>query len=276
MPVLESPPSVHATTVLDRREPGPGIVVLGLHAPRLARSARPGQYVMAVPPTGERAATALGVYEAEGDRLSLMLFVVGPRTAELADQPLSAALDVVGPLGNGFDLDALGDDVAIVAGGVGLASLLLLAQHLMRTGRRAHLYYGARNASALVDAPLFEACGAGVTLATDDGSRGFHGYVTDALTSSRGTHTGIAACGPTPMLRAVVPVARRLGIRAQLSLEEAFACGVGACWGCVVGLDRNSKQAPRFPATAPGETRDYVHARICKEGPVFFADELRW
>jgi dihydroorotate dehydrogenase electron transfer subunit len=276
MPVLESSPSVHATTVLDRREAGPGIVVLGLHAPQLARSTRPGQYVMAVPPSGESTATALGVYEAEGERISLMLVIVGRRTAELAEQPPGARLDLVGPLGNGFDLAALGDDVAVVAGGVGLASVLLAVEHVVSRGRSVHLYYGARNAAALVDAHLFELRGIPVTLATDDGSLGFHGYVTDALAGARRKHTGIAACGPSPMLRAVVPVAARRGIRAQLSLEETFACGVGACWGCVVGLDRKSAQAPAFPAPPPGETRDYVYARICKEGPVFWADELRW
>jgi dihydroorotate dehydrogenase electron transfer subunit len=78
------------------------------------------------------------------------------------------------------------------------------------------------------------------------------------------------------MLRAVAAIAQTMGVRAQLSLEETFACGVGACWGCVVPLARTSAQAPSFPAPAPGETRDYVHARICREGPVFWSDELRW
>ena len=78
------------------------------------------------------------------------------------------------------------------------------------------------------------------------------------------------------MLRAVARVARDAGIPAQLSLEETFACGVGACWGCVVPLARKSAQAPAFPPAPAGEKRDYVHARICKEGPVFWAHELRW
>jgi dihydroorotate dehydrogenase electron transfer subunit len=271
MPVLESSPTVHATSVLDRREPCTGIVILGLHAPRLAASAKPGQYVMAVPPAGGAAATALGIYEAEGERISLMVVVAGPRTEELAARPIGAKLDLLGPLGNGFDVDALGDDVAIVAGGVGLASLLLLAEELVRRKRRLHLYYGARTADALVDAELFEALGAGVTLTTDDGSRGRRGFVTDALADGSRGHTAIAACGPSPMLRAVARVAKARGVPAQLSLEETFACGVGACWGCVVALDRNSAQAPRFPHTG-----DYVYARICKEGPVFWAHDLRW
>jgi dihydroorotate dehydrogenase electron transfer subunit len=268
MPVLESPPSVHAATVLDRREPGPGIVILGLHAPRLVSGARPGQFVMAVPPGGGCAGTALGIYEAEGERISLMLVVVGPRTAELAEQRAGSRLDLLGPLGNGFDLDSLGGDVAIVAGGVGLASLLLLTEQVLRARRRAHLYYGARSAPALVDVELFETRGAEVTLATDDGSLGRHGYVTDALAETTRKHSGIAACGPSPMLRAVGSLAERLGIRAQLSLEEEFACGVGACWGCVVGL----RAAPAADGTGDG----LRYARVCKEGPVFWAHELSW
>ncbi len=276
MPAVETAPAIHRTSVCDRREESVGIVVLGLEAPELARKARPGQFVMAVPPAGERAATALGVYEAQGGRVSLMLVVVGPRTRELASLPVGAALDLFGPLGNGFDLAALGAAPALVAGGVGLASLLLPAQALLATGASVHLYYGARDAASLVDADRFAELGCGVSLATDDGSRGHRGFVTELFVRERREHSAIAACGPSPMLRAVGAIAAERGVRAQLSLEETFACGVGACWGCVVPLSRASAQAPHFPALERGDARDFVHARICKEGPVFWSDELRW
>ena len=276
MAVLETPVKVHETVVCDRREPIPGIVILGLHAPALAYAAQPGQFVMAITPSGERVATALGIYEASGERVSLMLVVVGPRTREIGLLARGDALCLAGPLGNGFDLPALGKNVALVAGGVGIASLLLPAQRLTAGGATVHLYYGARTAGALVDDELFEALGAGVSLATDDGTRGHHGYVTDLLKLRTRSYDAIAACGPSPMLRAVAAIARTEGVRAQLSLEETFACGVGACWGCIVPLARSSAQAPPFPPPAPGETRDYVHARICREGPVFWSDELRW
>ncbi len=276
MPALDASPAVHETIVSDRREPVPGIAILGLRAPQLARAVRPGQFVMVVPPGGERVATALGVYEKEDERVSLMLVVVGPRTAELAALEVGHPLVVFGPLGNGFDLAALGNDVALVAGGVGIASLLLSARELRERGARVRLYYGARSAEALVDVDVFESLGCEIALATDDGSRGAHGFVTSRLARDAGRHSALAACGPSPMLRAVAGIAERFGVRAQLSLEETFACGVGACWGCVVALDRESAQAPSFPATAAGETREYVHARICTEGPVFWAHELRW
>jgi dihydroorotate dehydrogenase electron transfer subunit len=276
MPVAQTAGAVHEAVVVDRREPAPGIVVLGLRASALAEAVRPGQFVMAVLPGGERAAVPLAVYESSGSRVSLMIVVVGARTAIVAERRVGDALVLVGPLGNGFDADALGRDVAIVAGGVGIASLLLLAADLVRRGRRAHLYYGARSAAALVGAELYAAAGAGVSCATDDGTRGHHGFVTDLLEARLGRHDAIAACGPTPMLRAVARIANDRRVPAQLSLEEAFACGVGACWGCVVPLDRNSAQAPAFPAPPRGERREYVHARTCREGPVFWAHELRW
>jgi len=231
---------------------------------------------MALPPNGERVATALGIYEAADDRVSLMIVVVGPRTRELAELSPGETVSLLGPLGNGFALDALGSDVALVAGGVGIASLLLPAQQLRERGARVKLYYGARTAGALVDASVFSSLGCETALATDDGTRGTRGYVTQVFEREGAAHSGIAACGPSPMLRAVGSLAARFGIRAQLSLEETFACGVGACWGCVVPLARESAQAPSFPPAAPGESRDYVHARICKEGPVFWAHELRW
>ncbi len=276
MPALETSPAVHVTVVRDRREPAPGIVIVGVNAPEIARSVKPGQFVMVVPPSGERVATALGVYEASGERVSLMLVVVGPRTRELALLSVGDPLVLLGPLGNGFDLDALGSDVALVGGGVGVAPLLLPARDLAARGARVTLYYGARTARALVDAELFAHAGAEVVLATDDGTLGYHGFVTDAVARDGARHESIAACGPSPMLRAVSRVAAALGIRAQLSLEETFACGVGACWGCVVPLDRGSPQAPNFPAATAAEPRGYVHARICREGPVFWAHELRW
>lgn len=274
MPTLQSPASVHDVRVLDRTELAPGIILLGFYAPELVRVTRPGQFVMAVPPTGNRPAAALALYEAAGDRASLLFFVIGSRTRELSELREGEGFSVTGPLGNGFMLDGA-SNVAIVAGGVGIASVLLPAQALVRAGSRVRLYYGARNAEALVEAQRFAEEGCAVSCATDDGSLGHRGFVTELLTDSEEKPNLILACGPTPMLRATAFVACELGVPAQLSLEETFACGVGGCWGCVVPLDRASSQAPSFPPP-DADGSDFVFARICKEGPVFWAHELRW
>lgn len=271
---MHSGAAVHETRVLDRTELAPGVVLLGFYAPQLVSVTRPGQFVMVIPPGGERAATALGIYEAQGERASILFFVCGPRTRELAELRTGDSLALTGPLGNGF---SFGDaqDVAIVAGGVGIASVLLPAQALVRMGKRVRLYYGARTEALLVERETFAQAGCEVICATDDGSYGERGFITQTLARADRKPDLILACGPTPMLRATAAVADTLGVPAQLSLEETFACGVGGCWGCVVPLDRASAQAPSFPPASEGGS-DVVNARICKEGPVFWAHELRW
>jgi dihydroorotate dehydrogenase electron transfer subunit len=265
---------VHATTVIGRRELATGVVLMTLEAPRLAVATRPGQYLMAIPPSGQSAATALAIYEAEGKLASILFFLTGKRTRELAALRAGDRLDVLGPLGNGFDCSGDPRDVAIVAGGVGIASVLLLAQTLRRAGARVRLFYGARTRELLVDAQRFADAGCELVLTTDDGTCGQRGFVTDALARSHAPEV-IYACGPSPMLRGVASVAADFGVRAQLALEETFGCGVGGCWGCVVPLIAGSAQAPSFPPAELGGS-DVVYARICKEGPVFWADELRW
>ncbi len=265
---------VHRTTLADRREAAPGVFLVTLDAPDLAAATRPGQYVMAIPRDGEAAATALAVYATEGKHASLLFFVTGKRTRALAELRAGDALDVLGPLGNGFDCSGGERDVAIVAGGVGIASVLLCAQALRRNGARVRLFYGARTERMLVEAEAFADAGCELVFATDDGSRGHRGFVTDALLASPKPEI-IYACGPTPMLRAVGRAAADLHVPAQLSLEETFGCGVGGCWGCVVPLVATSAQAPGFPPASEGGS-DVVCARVCKEGPVFWAHELRW
>lgn len=226
---------------------------------------------MAIPPSGAAAAVALGIYDVDDDVVSLLYVVAGKRTRELASMRPHDTLALVGPLGNGFDLERAPRDVAVVAGGVGIASVLLAARALLQRGSRVRLFYGARNAALLAEWEPFAKAGCEIVLATDDGSAGTRGFVTEALANAA-TPELILACGPTPMLRETARIAARTNVPAQLSLEETFACGVGGCWGCVVPVEQSSAQAPHFPPTGDG----VVHARICREGPVFLARELRW
>jgi len=227
-----------------------------------------------VPPGREAAATALGVYEAQGRRASLLFFVVGNRTRELSSLSEGDRLEMTGPLGNGFEIPSNAKSVSIVAGGVGIASVLLPAQAALRCGARVRLLYGARTKDLLVERARFVAEGCEVVVSSDDGSDGHHGYVTDLLPRF-GDADLILACGPSQMLRAVARVASEMNVRAQLSLEETFACGVGGCWGCVVPVIRTSLQAPSFPPVERNGS-EVVYARVCREGPVFWAQELRW
>lgn len=275
MEMIAAQPRVHEAVVLARSEPADDVVLLDLHAPQIARGARSGQFVMALVPGGEQAAVALGIYAIDGERITLLFFVCGKRTTKLAALRPGSRLTCLAPLGNGFDLSGACRNVAIVAGGVGIASVLLPALELLRGGARVRLYYGARTARRLIEAERFAAAGCDVRVATDDGTAGHRGYVTELLAADGESPDLLLACGPTPMLRAVASVAIERGIAAQLSLEETFGCGVGGCWGCTVPIAGSSAQAPAFPDAGRGGS-DTVNARVCKEGPVFWAHELRW
>ncbi len=274
MPIVSPLATIHNAVVTDRRVLAPGVVLLGFDAPDLVAVTRPGSFVMVVPQSGESAATALGVYEADGRRASILFFVVGKRTEELSRISEGERIGVVGPLGNGFTIGSE-RDVAIVAGGVGIASVLLPAQAYVSAGARVRLYYGARTSELLVERERFAQEGCELQVATDDGSMGHSGYITELLAQTERPPDVILACGPTPMLRAVASVASDMNVPAQLSLEETFACGVGGCWGCVVPIVNTSAQAPSFPPPERNGS-DVVYARVCKEGPVFWAHELRW
>jgi dihydroorotate dehydrogenase electron transfer subunit len=155
----------------------------------------------------------------------------------------------------------------MVAGGVGLAPFVTLADALRGTGTRATLFYGARRASELYYVDLFERLGVRTVLATEDGSAGARGFVTAPLEQALaprppGQPVKLYACGPTPMMRAVARLAAAHGRPCDVSLEQVMGCGLGGCYSCVV------------PARSGGAAPHFV--RSCLEGPVFDAARIVW
>jgi dihydroorotate dehydrogenase electron transfer subunit len=172
------------------------------------------------------------------------------------------------PLGRGFAPPRnRGDRLVLVAGGVGIASLHPLAAAEIRAGGSPLLLFGCRTAAELPGAARTRALGVETLVATDDGSEGARGFVTDLLETvllERGAADKIlCVCGPTPMMKAVAGLALRLDARCHLSLESSMACGFGVCVGCVVGVRRDA-----------GGALSYV--RTCLEGPVMDAREVVW
>jgi dihydroorotate dehydrogenase electron transfer subunit len=199
-------------------------------------------------------------------RIEVLYKVVGEGTRLLSRQPRGAALATIGPLGNGFRLPAAGrrPRVILIAGGIGIAIFPFLADALLRRGLRPVLLFGARAAADLVYTAPFRARGIPVHVSTEDGSRGARGYVTTILApwlQGDGPKPLLYACGPTPMLRAVGAMAVRSGAPCQLALESQMPCGIGVCLGCVV--------ACRDEAAGP------AYRRVCTEGPIFEAGEVR-
>ena len=200
-------------------------------------------------------ARAFSVCRVRRDRLGFLVDAIGPGTARLGQLEPGEGLWLVGPLGIGFSAPAEGAEPVLVAGGVGLAPLVILAESLREAGREPRVLAGFRSEAYAGAASL---TGGDIALATDDGSVGHSGLVTDLLRSElhdRAEETTVYACGPPAMLESVRRLCAEQSVHAELALEEAMACGFGACFGCVV------------------HTRS-GYRRICVDGPVLAAAEL--
>lgn len=238
-----------------------------LYAPRIAEDAAPGQFVSLYSGDGARLLprpiSICGVNRERGE-LRLVYRIAGEGTKEFSGLKAGDSIDVLGPLGNGFPLKA-GKKALLIGGGIGVPPMLELARalHGANEAQGAGLVQsvmGYRDSQMFLK-DEFMAYGP-VYAATEDGSAGTQGNVLDAIRAKGLTGDIIYACGPTPMLRALKAYAAEHGIECWLSLEEKMACGVGACLACVCrsrDIDEHSQ----------------VHnKRICKDGPVFLAEEI--
>lgn len=229
----------------------------------IAKNARPGQFVNIKVSDGFQPLLRrpISIHKVKGSKVKLFYEVVGVGTEVLAKRKPGEFLDIIGPLGNGFDyrrsVGAKEGKNVLIAGGMGVAPLVFLAQKLKLS--QPLVLIGARTKKQILCAQEFKTLGCCVKLATDDGSLGFKGKVTDLLKIilTQSKPTGLFSCGPLPMLKAVNEIAQENKIKAQLSLEEHMACGIGACLGCVVSTKNG-------------------YRRVCKDGPVFSSQELTW
>lgn len=242
--------------IAERRQPAPGHVELMLEDAELAASARPGQFAHVLTPGTLR--RPISFSRVEGDRLGILFRVVGGGTAWLAERVPGEMLDVLAPLGRGFEPLSPGVPLCLVGGGVGIPPLFFALQRYGQS-RAVAVVLGARTASQLVMEEDFRQAGVSLVVTTEDGSRGEAGRVTGPLARwvAQEPNGVVWACGPTGMLRAVaalVPDRRR----AWLALEQRMGCGVGACLACVV----------------PGGTGGPRWVRVCSDGPVFRADAV--
>jgi dihydroorotate dehydrogenase electron transfer subunit len=200
-------------------------------------------------------------------RIRILLKVVGRGTGLLAALATGDIIQVLGPLGRPFQIPPPAPSrrrALLIAGGIGVATFPFLARELRKAGWNATLLFGARGEADLVRREWFEEEGLEVRTATEDGSHGRRGLVTDLLQEVAGpaSDAGMAyACGPPPMLRAVSALVNAAGLPCQLSMESVMGCGFGVCLGCVVKVRK-------------GDGFDY--ARVCVEGPTLMASEVLW
>ncbi len=233
------------------------IYSLWLEAPFIADSARPGQFVSLYCKDGSRLLPRpISICEVNKNKgwIRLVFRVVGKGTEEFSYLQERDTIDLMGPLGNGFILE--GKKALLIGGGIGIPPMLELAKQL---NCEKQVVLGFRDDTYMERE--FETYGK-VYISTEDGSKGVKGNVLDAIYYHQLDADIIYACGPKPMLKKIQEYAKTQGMKAQLSLEERMACGVGACLGCVC------------QSTEVDLHTHVKNKRICKDGPVFYAEEV--
>ena len=209
----------------------------------------PGQFVN-IRVEGQFLRRPISVCNINNGVLTIIYKVVGVGTEAMSHLPIGTQLDVLTVLGNGYDLSKAGDKPLLVGGGVGVPPMYMLARQLREAGKAVRVILGFNTKDEVFYEEEFRALGCDVTVTTVDGSHGIKGFVTNALD---GQQSYYYTCGPLPMIKALLQAA---GTHGEVSMEERMGCGFGACMGCTI----QTTQGPK---------------RVCKEGPVFPANELQ-
>jgi dihydroorotate dehydrogenase electron transfer subunit len=213
---------------------------------------------------------------AEGSDIEILYNVVGKGTSLMATWKKGKKIDILGPLGNGFLLPTDMGTQFLVAGGIGVAPLFILSQRLKTHGHGCLVFIGGKTKEHVLCVEEFKGLGAEVHVATENGTMGFRGMITDMLESflrDRPNPSGLFACGPVDMLKAIAGIAKSRSLPCQVSLESRMACGLGACLGCVV---RARGKSPARSGETSHQESGIPYKRVCKEGPVFDSEEVDW
>lgn len=258
--------------ILDHQEIAPRHFKLTLASPYIATHARPGQFVnircSATYDPLLRRPISLHRVNKEHQQFELLYKVVGKGTELLSRAGVGSELDILGPLGNGFQIDPDKQIHLLVGGGLGIAPLRALADQLKNDKSKKNAVYllsGHSSKDCIVCEQDLLAASDQLLFSTDDGSYGKKGFVSDilldllanTLVTSDQLLVTIYACGPTPMLKAIAEIAFQKKLDCQISLEQKMACGIGTCLGCVI-------------ETKAG------YQKVCDDGPVFEAGSIKW
>lgn len=237
----------------------PDTHLIWLQAPEVAKVAQPGQFVMVR--CGDSHDLLLrrpfSIHRvANGGQIALLFNIVGRGTEWLARCQKGDPLDLLGPLGKGFSLQSASSRLLLVAGGIGIAPLVFLAEKGLNQGGSIRLLMGAPNATSLYPRSLLSPSIDLVTV-TEDGSEGRKGMVTELISDFINQADQVFACGPASMYQSMVAQSCLKGRSVQISLEVRMGCGLGACYGCTIKTKRGLQQ-------------------VCRDGPVFELDDILW
>ena len=246
--------------ILENQRLSTDVFKMILRSPQVAGKCVPGQFVMVrINDSGEpllRRPLSIAGVGPDRETLILIYRVVGRGTEMMKELSAGQSLEVLGPLGRGFDLSPR--RILLIGGGIGLAPLLFVAQE--RCEQPVQLLAGGRCQEEMFWLELFKNQCDGITATTDDGSLGEQGTCVDILpTLLQNQHyDAILTCGPRPLMKKVAEMGAERGIPVQVSLEEHMACGLGACLTCTC------------------DSREGLARQVCKDGPVFRAEEVKW
>jgi dihydroorotate dehydrogenase electron transfer subunit len=259
-----------------------GHFLLDLHAPRQAQATRPGQFAMVrlLEHSDVLLRRPMSIFDvkprtaangAPPEIIQLLYKIVGRGTRLMSLLKPGDQVELLAPLGHGFfeeeylPVAQAADEVLHVAGGIGIAALLLPAREIAKAGIRQRLFFGGRTADDLVGTEEFENYVEEMVLATENGSKGHKGFVTAPLEKHLAGRPQrkflLMACGPWAMLRATVHLASRYGQPCLVSMENRMGCGLGVCLGCSIRVEGTGHAA---------------YERVCTEGPVFRAERVIW
>ena len=199
-------------------------------------------------------------------QIRLCFEVKGKGTEFMASLKAGDDIDLLGPLGHGYDIQLLGKAPLLCGGGIGTFPLFFTARELINEGVVPTVALAFRNESLVIMKEDFEKIGCRVFVSTDDGSEGYKGYAKDLCQNlmQKEQFSSVALCGPLMMMKTVCPIAIEKNIACYASLEERMGCGVGACLACVCNIeDQNAAEG-------------FHRERVCVEGPVFDASKIVW
>ena len=236
-----------------------GIFDITISCPEIAKLTKAGQFAqVAAEGFFLRRPISICDIDKENGTIRLVFEVRGKGTDKISELNKGDLIDIIAPLGNGFKVLEKGKKAICIGGGIGTPPMVGISKEY---GENACVISGFRSANAVILQDDFKAFGCETVLCTDDGTAGIHGFVTEALKEklSKEKPDIIYACGPMPMLKAIVAMAEEYGVETQVSLEQRMACGVGACLVCVCRTVKDGKE---------------ILSHVCKDGPVFDGKEV--
>lgn len=232
-----------------------GIFDFVLYNPQLAEITKEGQFAH-VKVGNKTLRRPISICDADNERIRLVFQVKGEGTEILSKAKVGDELDIICPLGHGFDIQK-GKKYCLIGGGIGVPPMLYCA----KTAENPAVITGFRNKDLVILQDDFKKYTDEVYLVTDDGTAGEKGFVTDVLKKKIDEVDEVCACGPMVMLKAIAEICKGKGKPCQVSLEERMGCGIGACLVCAC-------------KTRTGENGEEEYTHVCKKGPVYKAEEV--